>query len=131
MVNKFKAGDKIINEHDTVWIITTIDNGYMAGVILKHNNKKLVGRTDCVRVLSSITWMLLDKHIMLNPSPSFALGDLVEDRYNHNLEMIVTKVQSGGITCVDLINAGEHVYDPEDLRHSEGVVLSNSKQYQD
>lgn len=49
MVNKFKAGDKIINEHDTVWIITAIDNGYMAGVILKHNNKKLVGRTDGLR----------------------------------------------------------------------------------
>lgn len=131
MKEKFKPGDKIINQHGVIWIVTKIKSEYMTGIVLQHSDRRMIGMMDTVWDSSTITWSLLDKRIFLEAPPGFAIGDLVEDRYNHTVEMIVIGVQETGVTCVDLITSLECVYDPEDLRNSEGVCISNNKQYHD
>lgn len=125
MVDKFKAGDKIINQFDTIWLVTIATTNVISGVVLYHHDHAFIGKASVSYQGAGIEWELMSEPLRLYNPPIFNVGDLVETVIDDvRMQLIIQSERLGDtFACVDLNTGQYHIVEGFHLAKISSVTL--------
>lgn len=124
MFTKFKPGDKIINQHDVIWLVTVQSTNVISGVVLYHHDHTMIGKAGISYQGSGVEWKLMDGPISIYNPPTFNVGDLVEAVIDDvRMQMMIQSERLEEFSCVDLHTGQYHIVDGVHLVKISSVTL--------
>lgn len=125
MKEKFSLGDKIINQHNHIWLVTYVTETSLSGVVLYHHDYAEIGTARIAFHDSALIWRSLKGPFTIYNPPSLNTGDLVESVIDGvRMQMIIQHARVCNVfACVDLETGQYHLVNEEHLTKINSVTL--------